>query len=120
MCQRVPSGLNLGCHFCQPFLRRRSSPKNYIKRTVPFFLTQFVVSEFAPPSTSVLVHDLHACPSEKAVGLDLRRWKALSHQAEHVAQLVVVQIVPPSGNCEVNCRFVLLHNKSGYRTAKVR
>ena len=25
VCQRVSLGVNLGCHFCQPFLRRRSS-----------------------------------------------------------------------------------------------
>ena len=74
--------------------------------------------------SSANVHDLHACPSEKAVGLDLRRREALCHQAEHVAQLVVGQLVPSSGNSQVDvdCRIVfdLLHNKSGYRTAKVR
>jgi hypothetical protein len=29
---------------------------------------------------------------------------------------VVVQFIPPCGNSEVDCRFFLLHNKSGYRT----
>ncbi len=64
----------------------------------------------------MLSHDLHACPTEKAEGLDLRRGKSLGQQAEHVAQLVVVQFIPPCGNSEVDCRFFLLHNKSGYRT----
>jgi len=64
---------------------------------------KFVVSEFAPPSLAVLVHDLHACPTEKAVGLDLRRGKALGQQAEHIAQLVVVQLIPSSGDSEVDC-----------------
>ena len=70
------------------------------------------------------MHNLHAGPSEKAVGLDLRRGEALGQQAEHVAQLVVVQFIPSSWDSEddVDCRivFVLCHNKSGYRTAKVR
>jgi hypothetical protein len=29
---------------------------------------------------------------------------------------VVVQFIPSSGDSEFDCRFVLLHNKSGYRT----
>ncbi len=40
----------------------------------------------------------------------------LKKQAEHVAQLVVIQFIPSCGESEIDSKIVLLHNKSGYRT----